>query len=118
MTDIEQLAQAVLSRHTRLEKLGGNEYWGCRYCWATVFTHQDSTDIKHAEDCVVLLARKVLNGEIPRTHFHLTAAQIQNIEYDYEGPGGCQRKKVYADDGTYVYHQIGNDWAIQTYQPK
>jgi hypothetical protein len=47
-----------------------------------------------------------------KTHFGLGPEAVQEINYDYDGPGGCQRKFVKTPDTVFVYHQIGNEWAI------
>jgi hypothetical protein len=49
-----------------------------------------------------------------RTHLGLGAEAILGIDYDYEGPNGCQRKLVRTVDTVFVYHQIGSAWVIQT----
>ncbi len=51
-------------------------------------------------------------GRTLKTHFHLSAQQISRIDYDYNGPAGCQRKFVYTAEGVFVYHQIENEWRI------
>ena len=48
-----------------------------------------------------------------QTHFGLSADQITWIDYDYDGPQGCQRKIVYTTVGTFLYYQIGNAWVPQ-----
>ena len=47
-----------------------------------------------------------------QTHYGLGPEAIQEITYDYDGPGGCQRKFVKTADMVYVYHQFPNEWRI------
>ena len=48
-----------------------------------------------------------------KTHFGLGPEAIQEINYDYGGPHGAQRKFVKTADVVYVYHQIASQWVIR-----
>ena len=52
-----------------------------------------------------------------QTHYGIGPEQISGIDYDYEGPGGCQRKLVRTAEMTYVYHQQGCAWVIRENRP-
>jgi len=43
--------------------------------------------------------------------------QVSAIDYDYSGPGGCQRKSVRTTEGIFVYHQIAGEWRIAQNHP-
>lgn len=47
-----------------------------------------------------------------KTHYGLGAENILSIDYDYNGPNGCQRKLVRTADTTFIYHQRCNAWVI------
>jgi hypothetical protein len=47
-----------------------------------------------------------------QTHYGLAPGSILTIGYDYQGPGGCQRKLVITTDMLYVYLQQNNAWVI------
>ena len=51
-----------------------------------------------------------------RTHL-VDRPEVLDIQYDYEGPCGCQRKLVRTASLLYVYHQIGNAWVIRENVP-
>ena len=47
-----------------------------------------------------------------KTHFGLVADDIVGIGYDYEGPGGAQRKTVRTKVGTFIYVSYRDQWQI------
>lgn len=53
-----------------------------------------------------------MSPENLETHHNISEWAINAIEYDYEGPNGCQRKLVYTDRMLYIYHQADNRWQI------
>lgn len=48
-----------------------------------------------------------------KTHYGIGPDAISDITYDYDGPGGTQRKLVLTANLIYVYHQINNMWVIK-----
>ena len=67
---------------------------------------------------------KKVEAEIPPPtkkmpdYLSLNEADIKNIEYDYEGPGGTQRKVADTKHGAYIFHKEQGQWILKETKPK
>jgi len=62
MAEIHTLARAIIDTYEVEEDKGRNSYNVCRHCSAWVYWDVPFPSEKHASNCPVLLAMKVLNA--------------------------------------------------------